>query len=639
MNIHNSLFRFFLILLLSLNCFSGQAENANVRMMVHLLDYISADYSMAVQNGTVINEGEYGEMNEFINTVENMGASAPKKIQLEIAELKGLITEAAAVKEVSSKASFIKNSLVEHFRLTTAPKNWPSITKGKQLYDKNCQSCHGVKGMGDGLLSKGLNPQPTNFHSPDKANGISPFQAYNTIRLGVNNTAMRAFNELNDEDTWDLAFYVLSLPHQNQNIQSTIVQDKIQGEITLQALASQNNKELTSNLKLDPDYPSLISALRLFPKDLAEKSQSDYLSKAEKLIRLSDEAYQQGNKDKARQLALSAYLDGIEPIEVKLSANDASFVGKLEGQLSKMRGAIENELDVPIVSEEARASLLLIQQARDVLEAKTFSSGLTFALSSTIILREGLEAFLVIITILGIIRALKLKGAASWIHGGWIAAIASGILMWWAANSLFTFSGAQREIMEGAIALFAVVILLYVGFWMHSKSEAGKWQAYVKNKIQKLASKENMIGLSVLSFIVVFREAFESVLFLSALSVEAGESHQLAFGGGIISAFIVLAILSVLLLRFSKKLPITQLFKYSAIIIAILAVVLAGKGIHALQEAGTIGISNTPFNLRIDLLGVYPTWQSLASQLLIITVIIFLWKIGNRSIASKPAHT
>ncbi len=600
-------------------------------MMVHLLDYIAVDYSMAVENGAIINAAEYGEMQEFIQNVSRIGEKTPDSIQSRITQLDTLIQQKAQPLEISTVARSIKRSVIRLYDLAQAPNQWPNLVNAKKLYAIQCQTCHGLEGKGDGVLAKGLEPSPTNFHDPDKANGLSPFQAYNTIRLGVEGTGMRAFNELNDQQVWDLAFYVLALPH-GQTSPDDVDQASavLNTKPSLEIIASSSNLELLDKLKLTGNDYSVISALRTHPQEVSEAVKVDYLEIAKTLIVQSNQAYHNGSKAEARDLALTAYLEGVEPMEMQLSASDATFVGKLEGQLSKMRGYIENDKDVADVHAQAQASIALLEEAQQLIEAKTFSAWLTFTLSSTIILREGLEAFLVIITILGIIRALKLKGAAKWIHGGWIAAIVSGFLMWLAADSLFTFSGAQREIMEGFIALFAVVILLYVGFWMHSKSEAGKWQAYVKNKIQRLASKENMFGLSILAFLVVFREAFESVLFLSALSIEAGSEHQAAFGGGIIVAFILLGIISVLLLKYSKKLPITQLFKYSAMVISFLAVVLVGKGIHALQEAGMIGIGSTPFNFRIDLLGIYPTWQSLIAQTFTLILIMVLWRIGNK---------
>ncbi len=634
MKISNVFLYFLLLFSALLTANTSKAESADARMMVHLLDYISVDYSMAVKANTIVNEDEFGEMQEFASTVSKLAKKEPALLQKEILSLQKLIDSKASGSQVSSLAQKIKKGLIEFHKLSVSPKEWPSLQKAKILYQKNCQTCHGVEGKGDGALSKGLNPSPTNFHEPDKANGLSPFQAYNTIKLGVANTGMRAFNELTESQIWDLAFYTISLSRQSK---TTAPKEAYSAntKVDLELLATTNNTELENVLFKNENIQALITSLRLKPKQSSKLAEVDFIELALSNIIASQKAYQQGNKEKARALALSAYLDGVEPIEMQIRANDANFVSELEAQLTKMRAAIEDERDIETVNKLSEESKTILYKAQDMLSNQTFSSWLTFTLSSTIILREGLEAFLVIITILGIIRNLKLPKAAKYIHLGWVLAILSGFFMWWGAGHLFNFSGAQREIMEGIIALFAVAILIYVGFWMHSKSEASKWQAFVKNKIQKITSKESLFGLAFLSFIVVFREAFESVLFLSALSSESGSDHSVAFVSGIVLAFVLLGVLSVLLLKYSKKLPVSQLFKYSAYIMALLAVVLVGKGVHALQEAGQIGISSTPFNLRLDLLGIYPTWQSIISQLLIILLLFILWNIANKPIVKK----
>ncbi len=612
---------------------SAQGEDA--RMMVHLLDYIAVDYGMAVQNGKIISQAEYTEMQEFAATVNDLGKKAPAELQSDIMLIKRLVDEKASQEKINSVASNLKQEVISLYNLEIAPKRWPELKSGKTLFALHCQSCHGEDGRGDGPLSAGLEPAPTNFHSPDKANGLSPFQAYNTIRLGVEGTGMRGFNELNDDEVWDLAFYALSLSQIGKETSVDAAQ-KVDAEIDLERLASSSNEELITDLSIAPeDHEEVIAALRLYPKEVAEKSQGDYLQKAKRLLNQAVQAYKDGRKDEARNLALTAYLEGVEPVEGQLRANDASFSVEIENQLAKFRSAIEKGAEAREVEAIGVASVEMISDAQVMLSEKEFSPWLAFLLSFSIILREGLEAFLVIVTILGIIRSLKLPNAAVWVHSGWVAAIVVGFLLWLAADKLFTFTGAQREVMEGAIAIFAVGVLLYVGFWMHSKSEAGKWQAYVKSKIQVLARKENMLGLAFLSFLVVFREAFESVLFLSALNMEVGEDHQFSFVMGIVVAFSMLLVISVLLLRYSKKIPITQLFKYSAMIISFLAVVLIGKGVHSIQEAGIISISLMPIDLRWSLIGLYPTWESFLSQVFIVGLIFFLWNLGNK-VMKKP---
>lgn len=606
--------------------------------MVHLLDYIAVDYSMAVDNGKVINQAEYQEMQEFAATISSLGQAAPNQVQSDIILLNELIRERASRDKISSVSGSIRQALINHYHLEIAPKRWPSLSNGAELYALHCAACHGAEGKGNGGLAAGLEPSPTNFHDPDKAEGLSPFQAYNTIRLGVENTGMRAFNELSDDEVWDLSFYVISLPQKAYAAAISEIPAEVIDQVDLQIIASRSNGELRKTFGGE-ESDKIIASLRLYPEQIAGEMETDYLSKASRLIDASLVAYADGDVKGARTYALTAYLEGVEPVEMQLRANDAAFVADLESQLGRMRSAIENEESLEKVSLEAEKGKALLSKARNILAEKEFNSWMSFLLSFSIIFREGLEAFLVIITILGIIRALALPKAARWVHAGWISAIAFGFGLWLLAENLFTFSGAQREVMEGAIAIFAVGVLLYVGFWMHSKSEAGKWQAYVRGKIQVLARKENLLGLAFLSFLVVFREAFESVLFLSALNMEVGESHQLAFGSGIIVAFLLIGVLAVILLKYSRKLPIPLLFRYSAMIISFLAIMLAGKGVHALQEAGMISISSFPVNVRLNLIGLYPSWESILAQLLTLGLVIVLWRIGNRSLKKPICET
>lgn len=603
--------------------------NANARMMVHLLDYLAVDYSMAVDQGQIISKAEYAEMQEFSKTIREMTAAAGGDLQSDALLLQELVAKKAPRTKIASVANSLKQKIINHYDLEVGPKRWPDIQNGKALYNLHCQACHGPQGKGNGAMAQGLEPAPTNFHHPEKAQGLSPFQAYNTIRLGVEGTSMRAFNELSDDEVWDLAFYVISMQYRD-SLPFTVAQaPRPHSPVSLNQLASMDNKELSEELNLDENSP-LLAALRIYPTEIARRPSDAYIAKAISLLKQSVNQYENDAPSAARTSALTAYLEGVEPIEVQLRAHNAPLVARIENTMGRMRSAIENGAAPSTVQQYAAQSIELLQEAQQTMESDSFGSGLAFMLSSSIILREGLEAFLVIITILGIIRAMKLRRAAQWVHGGWVAALAAGIGLWFAAGELFTFTGAQRELMEGFIAIFAVGVLLYVGFWMHSKSQAGRWQAYVKDKIQTLARRENMLGLALLSFLVVFREAFESVLFLSALNLEVAPGDQWAFTSGIVVAFAALIVISVLLLRYSKKIPIPKLFKYSALVISFLAVILAGKGVHALQEAGSVSISVLPLHFSVDALGLYATWETLIAQLGVLLLIVLLWNISQR---------
>ncbi|MDF6475919.1 FTR1 family protein, partial [Escherichia coli] len=204
-----------------------------------------------------------------------------------------------------------------------------------------------------------------------------------------------------------------------------------------------------------------------------------------------------------------------------------------------------------------------------------------------------------------------------YVHAGWIVALAAGGLTWAVATYLVDLSGASREMTEGFSAIFAAVVLLGVGMWMHQKSLAGRWQAYVKQKLSSALNKRSAIMLFVLSFVTVYREVFETVLFYAALWSEGNGISLLA---GLGSGIAILAAIAVVLLRSSARLPIRQFFAFSSALVAVLAVVLIGKGVAALQKVGFLHI--TPISMpRIDVLGIYPSVQTVLAQVAILLII------------------
>jgi len=215
-------------------------------------------------------------------------------------------------------------------------------------------------------------------------------------------------------------------------------------------------------------------------------------------------------------------------------------------------------------------------------------------------------------------------GSMRYLHYGWVGALVLGFLTWLASVSLIRISGASREITEGVAALLATAVLFYVGFWLHDKTNAAQWKTFIENNVRKALGAGTLWGLAGLSFIAVYREIFETILFYQALWVqtdEAGKSMALSgFGTGVA----VLAILAWLIMRYSARLPLRQFFSVTGILMFVLALVFAGKGVAALQEAGYIPVSPVNFP-RIDLLGIYPNLQGLMLQLGLLLLALFLW--------------
>ena len=209
--------------------------------------------------------------------------------------------------------------------------------------------------------------------------------------------------------------------------------------------------------------------------------------------------------------------------------------------------------------------------AADPLQSEqTYSFWFSFFVGAPILLREGLEAVLIIITILSLLKSLRANKAIRWVHSGWITALVIGIISWFFTGWLISLGSQNREIIEG-ITSVVVIILVYACFWLHNKTEAKKWQQFIHKRITTLLDQEKMFWLVSILFIIVFREAFKSILFLSSMQMQVDENSRNGIWMGALAAIIAFIVFSRFLLRFAVHIPIRILFQYSAIIIMILA--------------------------------------------------------------------
>lgn len=611
-----------------------------VRTFINLLDYIGKDYPRAVQNGEVINEFEYDEMVNFSRQVSDLYVQLGKEIDHpefanladDISKLRNVITEKASAEKVNEITSNIREQILKLGLIKVTPQRWPNLAKGKQIFEQRCQSCHGAKGFGNGPLAANLNPPPTSFQDSANTDNISPLQAYNTIRLGLEGTSMRAFSELSDQEVWNVAFYINSLNYKRQVPDS--VQAKIKATLadtaSLRSIALYTNqqwKEFFKSKKIDPKQG--MAVVRGLTGNLSSTSSNSTLAKALALLEKSQEAYLNKNYAQARRYALDAYLDGIEPVESQIRASKPELVKQVETEMLAVRSAIQNRMDEQELATKIQSASLAVKKAQNLLDSQEYSFWVNFLLAASILLREGLEAFLIIMVILGVLRSIGAGHTAKYVHGGWIAALLAGTVGWFIVQSLIGFSSLQRELMEAIGAGTAVVMLLYIGFWMHSKTHAAQWTRFIKEKVHGLLNKESMWGLALLSFIVVFREAFESIIFLSSISLKSGGANA-----GIFSALVAVALIiggiGFAFNRVTQRIPVRQLFRYSSLMLAVLAVILIGKGVRSLQEAGYLNIAPLPIQWSLPTLGLYTTWPTILAQVAVISIIAGLWYYSNQ---------
>jgi high-affinity iron transporter len=376
---------------------------------------------------------------------------------------------------------------------------------------------------------------------------------------------------------------------------------------------------------IGPDKAAAVMAyLRSDPSAIAATTGAHTLGLARARLKESLAAYEAGDRDRAKSLALSAYLDGFEPIEPILASRDAALMARVEGAMAELRAAIGNGRPVAEVRQRVEALDTLFADAEGVLSPSEAGAASAFLGALTILLREGLEALLIIVAMLTFLRKADRPEMVRPVHYGWIAALILGLATWWAATHVLSISGASRELTEGFGSLFAALILLFVGVWMHGKAQAGEWQRYIREKLGAALTKRSAWFLFLLAFVAVYREVFETILFFVALSAQ-GNVGALVGGGAV--GLALLAAIAVAMFRFSARLPIGKFFAYSSALIAVLAVVLAGKGIAAIQEAGLLGVTPLAGAPRIEILGLYPTLEGLGAQAATLAALLlgFAW--------------
>jgi high-affinity iron transporter len=338
-----------------------------------------------------------------------------------------------------------------------------------------------------------------------------------------------------------------------------------------------------------------------------------------RLLRESLAAYSQGQVEAAQDLAVSAYLDGFELVEATLDTVDRRLRTTVEAEMLGYRALLKQREAVPTVATAADRIQALLAEAQKKLTGTRLPTSATFLSAFVILLREGLEAILILAAIFALLIKGKRRDALPYVHAGWITALALGGLTWLVASYIVAISGSTREMTEGVTALVAAAILLYVGFWMHEKAYADRWRAFLHGHLQEALSARTMWALALISFLAVYREAFETVLFYQALWVQAAPAYTPMLGG-LFSAVVALALLGWLIFRGSIRLPLGLFFGSTSLLLALLAVVFVGRGIAALQEAGTLAVN--PVNIpSIPALGLYPSIQGLVLQALVVLVI------------------
>ena len=240
-----------------------------------------------------------------------------------------------------------------------------------------------------------------------------------------------------------------------------------------------------------------------------------------------------------------------------------------------------------------------------------------------ILLREGVEALLIVMALVTTLKAAKMRKGLKWVYGGAFAGIVASLLIAYILQIAFpaVTSGTNREIIEGAVGIFAVFMMILIGIWLHSKSSVKKWNAFMESQMQTVTKTGSFLSMFALSFLAVFREGAETILFYVGILPRISSFD---FVLGISLALLVLVLIAFVMNKASQFFLPHKVFFILTWMIYALAFKMTGVSIHALQLTNMIPnhlIAGIP---SIDILEIYPSWESLAGQALFIIVVILV---------------
>ncbi|MGY5485422.1 FTR1 family iron permease [Paenibacillus sp. ALE2] len=316
-------------------------------------------------------------------------------------------------------------------------------------------------------------------------------------------------------------------------------------------------------------------------------------------------------------------------VEGHVQISDPASYTAIENQMTETSGYL---LSSPPNMDKA---LQTLDQMLDRLRPLTEERSYTAWDAALILLREGLEAILVLAALLAYAKKSGEAVAGRWIWAGaGTGLVLSGILA-----VLFTSlvaaaaSGSMRELLEGVTGLVAVVLMLTVGNWLHSKSNAAAWNRFVENSVGNALARGSLWSLFAVSALAILREGAETAIFYIGMA-PAIETSQLLIGIG--SATVILVVLALAIIKFSVRLPIRAFFLTATILIYYLVFRFLGESIHSLQVAGKLPGHTASSLPSISWLGMYPTWETFVPQALVL--IFMVWQLVRQEIRSSQSR-
>ncbi|HRP07534.1 MAG TPA: FTR1 family protein [Gemmatimonadales bacterium] len=593
-----------------------------------------AEYRVGVVGGEVVAAAEVDEARLFLGearrTAVDLPASVRDSAMAELALALSMVDRIAAPDSIGAVVARFTGLLRDGLGivLVEIPSTTPSLARGGEIYDRECAMCHGGSGGGDGPAGTALDPPPANLADFESLLDVTPLAFYQRITIGVAGTAMPAYEGLLDPaDRWAVALYASTL-------RQAAAQGEVPDQLTSFARTAELNDEQILAMLGEGATRGQLAAVRSW-QDTGTAGFAATFTAVRQSIDEAVGAARTGSGGDALSKAMDAYLQ-FESVERTLQARNPGLVARLESSFAALREA-GSSADVAGM-EAARTGLLAGLEQAERLVADRPSSGSMFTQSLMILLREGIEAILIIGALLAFLVKVGAPERRRDIHIGVAAAVLLSLVTAVLIETVFRISPAHQEVLEGITMLTAVVVLFYVSYWLLSRIEVAKWTSYVRQHASAAVAGGSAFALASAAFLAVYREGFETVLFYQALFLSGGPGSSVPVVAGIGVGAVILAAIYVAINRYGVRLPLKPFFAVTSAFLYYTAFVFAGKGVAELQAGGAVPTTVLPGWPRFPVAGVYPTRETMLAQgVLIVLAVIALVVLVSRRGRPQPA--
>src|SRR3984893_5370631 len=251
-----------------------------------------------------------------------------------------------------------------------------------------------------------------------------------------------------------------------------------------------------------------------------------------------------------------------------------------------------------------------------------------FIQAAVILLREGLEAMLVIAALAGHLTKAGAAHRIQALYGGALGAVGASIIAAWLFAVLN--SGEHSDVLEGIIILVAAGLMLYVSGWLMVKQDPRGWQDYLAHRADNALAQDTVWAVAALAFLAVFREGAETVLFVNALaSAEGGWSAGLF--AGLAAATLGLVVLFYLTNLIAQNIPLRPLLIITSAFLFAMAIKFIGEAVQEFQEASMLPFTELKSLAWFDAIGLNPTVEALSAQLLVILFALATYSVVQRN--------